>query len=81
MSSVEPATLIIGFLCLVNAALIWLLWAITSKFLTEIQLLLNKLMSRSYSEFRSAEVIEPRPEFKVEPDIPEDMRSLQEFSV
>lgn len=48
-------------------------------FLRQIQKLVDKLMSRSYTEYIRAEKPVEKPTIKLDLEEPEDLRSLQEF--
>lgn len=49
-------------------------------FTKQIQTLVDKLMSRSFNEYQSA-LKPPAPRVQMSPEIPEDLRTLQEFSL
>lgn len=49
-------------------------------FLSNIQKLIDKVMSRSYTEYIKAGE-PPAPRFQFNQDAPEDLRSLQEFKI
>lgn len=59
-------------LCLVALQQIFFMW--------QIQKLVDKVMSRSYTEYVKAKETTP-PGVKIDPDVPEDLRSLQEFQI
>jgi len=49
-------------------------------FSQQIQKLIDKLMSRSFTEYQRAQEPLP-PRVQAVPDIPEDLRALQEFKI
>lgn len=62
-------------------ALIFLLVFQQWFFLRQIQILVNKLMSRSYHEFKAAEA-PPQPRIIQEDhDVPEDLRVMEQFGM
>lgn len=50
-------------------------------FLRQIQKLVDKLMSRSYTEYKTAEKPDAPLHVVASDETPEDMRSLQEFTI
>lgn len=58
-----------------------LLGIIVFQYLT-IQKLVNKVMSKDFSEYTQAKSIVPKRTVKLtEPEVPEDLRSLQGFNI
>lgn len=58
-----------------------LLFVIIFQYLT-IQKLVDKIMSRSFHEYKTAETYDAKPTVKInDTEIPEDLRSLSEFSL
>jgi len=47
-------------------------------FMRQVQELVNKLMSRSFMEYKNT-VEPPPPRVKIDDSVPEDLRALQEF--
>lgn len=65
---------------IVIAVLIGIVSAQQIFYMRQIQKLIDKIMSRSYTEYEKAK--EPPPvRVKVSNDIPEDLRPLQEFQM
>lgn len=51
-------------------------------FMRQIQKLVDKVMSRSYTEYVKSSVSAPVPQqIKISEDVPEDLRTLQEFQL
>lgn len=71
---------ILGASVLTNLTLLGFLAAVHCFYLKQIQILLNKLMSRSYMDYQVAQKKEPRVDFKLDPDTPDDLRVLQGIS-
>ncbi len=68
-------------LALVNAALCGVVIHQQRFYTKQIHLLVDKLMSRSYAEYQRAATTTPKPEIKAVPDVPDDLRVLQEFHI
>lgn len=66
-------------LALTNGILLWISGRERRFFMDQIQLLVNKAMSPSYQAFAQAE--NPAPKVQIPPDVPDDLRSLQEFKL